>query len=193
VKSYKADDEVEMVFYRGSEKQGRPVKLSRRPLPEVPPTAKELAKAVEKSYKELDKEMEAIFEGVSEEEANKRPAEGEWSAKEILAHLLYSERWAFLAISTNVGGQRGPGFFNDPGQIKALADAYPTVADLMAEIKRNEKLTVATLAALPDEFVARKISYYNLATTFLPLIGLPQHSRSHFPQMQEAIRIAREE
>jgi uncharacterized protein YndB with AHSA1/START domain len=193
VKPYKADDEVEMVFYRGSEKKSLPVKLSRRPFPEIPPTAKELAKEVEKSYKELDKEVEEIFKGVSEEEATRRPTPEEWSAKETLAHLLYTERWAFLAISTSIGGQRVPGFYNDFGQITALANAYPTVADLIAEIKHNENLTVATLASLPDEFVARKISYYNLANTFLPSLGLPQHTRSHYTQMQEAIRIAREE
>jgi hypothetical protein len=193
VKPYKAEDEVEMVFYRRDEKKSLPVKLSRRPFPEIPPTAKELAKEIEKSYKELDKEIEEIFKGVSEEEATKRPAPEEWSAKETLAHLLYTERWAFLDISTSVGGQRAPGFYNDLAQITALAKAYPTVADLIAEIKRNEKLTVATLANLPDEFVARKISYYNLANTFLPTVGLPQHTRSHYPQMKEAIRIAREE
>jgi hypothetical protein len=192
VKPYKAGDEVEIVFYRGSEKKTLPVKLSRRPFPEVPTTAKELAKEVEKSYNQLDKEVEAIFEGVSEEEASKRPAPEEWSAKETLSHLLYTERWAFVAISTSIGGQRGPGFFNDLGQIKALADAYPKVADMIAEIKLNEKLTVATLAALPDEFVARKISYVGLANFFLPLLGLPQHTRSHFPQMQAAIKAARE-
>jgi len=193
VKPYKAEDEVEMVFYRGSEKKSLPVKLSRRSFPEIPLTAKELSKEVEKSYKELDKEVEEIFKGVSEEEATKRPAPEEWSAKETLAHLLYTERWAFLAISTSVGGQRFPGFYNDLGQITALAKAYPTVADLISEIKHNEKLTVATLANLPDNFVAQKISYYNLANTFLPALGLPQHTRSHYTQMQEAIRIAREE
>jgi uncharacterized protein YndB with AHSA1/START domain len=192
VRPYKAEDEVEMVFYRGSEKKSLPVKLSRRPFPEVPPKAKELAKEVEKGYKQLDKELEAIFEGVSEEEASKRPGPEEWSAKETLAHLLCTERWAFVAISTNIGGQRGAGFFNDLGLIKALADSYPKVADIIAEIKRSEKLTVAILATLPDEFVARKISYIGLANTFLPLLGLPQHSRTHFPQMEAAIQAARE-
>jgi uncharacterized protein YndB with AHSA1/START domain len=192
VKPYKAGDEVEMVIYRGSEKKTLPVKLSRRPFPEVPATAKELAKEVEKSYQQLDKDLEAIFKGVSEEEASKRPAPEEWSAKETLAHLLYTERWAFVLISTSVGGQRGPGFFNHLEQLKALADSYPKVADIIAEIKRNEKLTVATLAALPDEFVARKVSYVGLANTLLPLAGLPQHTRSHFPQMQAAIKVARE-
>lgn len=192
VRPYKAEDEVEMVFYRGSEKKSLPVKLSRRSFPEVPTTAKELAKEVEKGYKQLDKELEAIFKGVSEEEASKRPGAEEWSAKETLAHLLYTERWAFLAISTSVGGQRGPGFFNELGQIKTLADSYPNVADIIAEIKSSEKLNVATLAVLPDEFVARKVSYIGLANTFLPLLGLPQHSRSHFPQMKAAIEAVRE-
>jgi hypothetical protein len=169
------------------------VKLSRRPFPDIPPTAKGLAKEVEKIYKELDKEIEEIFKGVSEEEATRRPAPEEWSAKETLAHLLYTERWVFLDISTSVGGQRAPGFFNDLAQITALAKAYPTVADLIAEIKRNEQLTVETLENLPDEFVARKISYHNLAYTFMPMLGLPRHTRSHYTQMKEAIRIAREE
>ena len=77
--------------------------------------------------------------------------------------------------------------------IAALAKAYPTVADLIDEFKHNENLSVATLANLPEDFVARKISYYNLAYTFMPTLGMLQHTRSHYTQMQEAIRIAREE
>ena len=189
---FKAEEVVDMTLYRGIEKITKPVKLSRRPFPDVPSTAKELAKTVEKVYQDLDKEMEALFEGVSEEEAAKKPAPEEWSAKEVLAHLLYTDLWSHIALSTAVGGQRGPGFFNDNGQIAAIADTYPTVADLMEAIKRSERITVASLAALQDEFVARKIAYNGLANRFGLQLGLPQHSRTHFTQIQETLKAVQE-
>jgi len=190
VSPYKAEDVVDVEIYRGKEKLTVPLKLSSRPYPEVPPKAKELAKELKKVHKQLDEEIEAIFEGVSEEEAAKRPAPEEWSAKEVIAHLLYSERWIHIAISTAVDGQRNPGFFNDLGSLVALAGAYPSMAELIAELKRSEVITEKSLAALSDEFVARKISYIGLGDTVLD--GFPRHSRTHFTQIREAIKSAKE-
>jgi len=169
-----------------------PVRLSRRPFPDVSATAKELAKKVEKEFIKLDKEMEALFEGVSEETAMKRPAPEEWSAKEVLAHLLITEFRTQLVISTALGDQRRPGGFNDIGQIAAVADTYSKAADLMEAIKLCEKLTVGSLAALNDEFVAKRLSYNRLATMFDVQFGMFQHSRTHFTQIQETLKAVQE-
>ncbi len=183
----KIGDKVEFVVYRGAEKLGFDVELARRPLPEYPSTAKELADQRHKVYEELDAELDAIFEGVADKEASKRPAPDEWCAKETIAHLVYTERWAQFAISLLVGGQKSPGFSNDLGLLAAMANAHHTTSDMIAELKRAEATTVETIAALPDEFVANKGRYSLIAGGFQFIAG---HHRIHFQQMTAAIEEA---
>ncbi len=184
----KVGDKVEFVIYRGAEKLAFDVELARRPLPEHPPTAKGLAEQMRKVYEELDAELDAVFEDVTDEEAAKRPAPKEWCANETVAHLIYTERWAQIAISTLVGGQKFPGFANDLGLLAAIANAHPTTADLIAELKRAEATTVGTMANLSDDFVADKGRYFLIAGTFQ---FTPGHHRLHFRQMEAAIKEAR--
>lgn len=191
IAKHKAEDVVPFVIYRGVEKIELDVRLSTRPYPEFPNTGKEFAQTLRGQIKELDKELDAVFEGVSEEAAAKQPAPGEWSAKENVAHLLYGERWLQLAISTAVGGQRGPGWFNENGLIAAIAGEFETTADAVAALKRAEQVTANAFEALPDDFTAEKIRYYNLITW--PSQGVPLHSRGHFDQMKAAIEAANQD
>jgi uncharacterized protein YndB with AHSA1/START domain len=188
--TFKAEQVVTTAFYRGSEKHSVDMTLSRRPFPEFPNTPKELAEEMRKLYQELDAELEAAFEGASEEESTARPDEAEWSAKEVIAHLIYTERWFQLWLSTAVGGQRTPGFYNDLGLIEAMANAYPTTADALKDLKACEQASAAAAGNLPDEFVSQKLGYYTLAT--YPLQGMPVHTRGHINQIQAAIKAARE-
>ena len=183
----KAGEEVNFTVYRGAEKMSFAVELGKRPLPNYPTTAAGLAEQTAQMFAELDQELDAVFADVSEEAASKRPAPAEWSAKETVAHLLYTERWIHLAISMIIGGQRTPGFYNDLGTIAAMADGYATTAEIVTELKRAEATTVRAMANLTDAFVANKSRYFFLA-------GLPQftpgHHRLHFQQMKAAIESA---
>lgn len=183
----KAGEEVPFTVYRGSEKMTLAVELGKRPFPNHPPSAAALAEQTAQIFTELDQELDALFAGVTDEAASARPTSEEWSAKETVAHLIYTERWTQLNISLIVGGQKTPGFHNDLGTIAAMADAYATTADIVAELKRAEATTVAAIANLSDDFVANKSRYFLLA-------GIPQftpgHHRLHFQQMQAAIQAA---
>ena len=141
-----------------------------------------------KTYAEVVQERETLFEGVSEAEVSARPAPEEWSAKETLVHLLYTERWLHLALSCNVSGQRSGGFANQLELIAAMADSYP-LAELLAELTRSEQVTVASLKALPDDFVADKRKFLGLANNLGQ--GFALHTRLHFDQIKEAIEAAR--
>jgi len=64
----------------------------------------------------------------------------------------------------------------DIGHAGLLA-VYPTVADLLAELRRSAAETRAMVAALPDSFVARKGSYWRLPASSWscpPQRGAPQ-------------------
>lgn len=186
-KKCKAGDTVDVVFYRDGEQHTVQMTLSHRQIPEVPHAAAALSETVAQEYAAVADEREALFEGVSDAAASVRPAPEEWSAKETLVHLLYTERWLHFAISCVVSEQRTGGFANELELIAAMAGAYP-LEELLLEIKRSEAVTVASFKALPDAFVADKRKFVRLVTNLGQ--GFPAHTRSHFDQIKAAIEAA---
>jgi hypothetical protein len=88
-----------------------------------------------------------------------------------------------LAISCAVNAQRTGGFANQLEMLAALAEAY-TYEALLEEIKQSEKVTVNSLKALPDDFVADKRQFLGLVTS-MGWVG--DHIRSHFDQIKAAL------
>ncbi len=185
----KAGDVVEVIFYRAGEEQTVDMELSGRPKPELSASAKNLAERTARVYEQVNKELDGLFEGVSDEEASLRPGKEEWSAKEVLAHLIYSERWLHLAITCFIGNFRTGGFSNDLGMHAAIASAY-SLDELIAELKRCEAITVAAIEALPEEFVADKRRLMILVSN-VDEQGFALHTRGHFPQIEAALKAAR--
>ncbi len=184
-------DTVPVVFYRGQEKHKVMMQLSRRPLPEIPATPGELADAIRKIDAELDVELAKCFEGVTEEEASFKPTPEEWSAKDVVAHLLSGERdnHAFVTEAIDGVARWYDGFgSNIQARHTAVMAAYPTVQAMLEEYRRNQTETAALLAALPPEFVARKGAYWQIAFNFLQP---PFHNHEHFNQIRAAIEAAR--
>jgi len=191
ISAYRAGDTVEVAFYRGSEQKSVMMELSRRPLPDIPWSAKELADAVAIKYKRIESRLDEFFVGVSEEEATFKPAPDEWSLKGILAHFIQGERFWHTRIDELASGYER--FADDYGGnedvfIEATITAYPTLQDMVQEYKRNKAETLNILANLPDDFIARKGSYWRLAHD---LLQDPFHFDSHMEQMQVALAAAR--
>jgi uncharacterized protein YndB with AHSA1/START domain len=189
---HRAGDRVEVKYYRGGELRMTDMELSRRPLPEIPATAAELADRVRQAYETADADLENTVKGISEAEAEHRPGPNEWNAKEVLAHLIIGERDTHAYVAEVVTGDERvyPSYTGNSNlRTKATAAAYPTLAALLEELKRNEAETVAMLAGLPDEFVAAKRSYWRLA--FGQLQG-GNHTQDHLQQIEAAVAAARQ-
>jgi uncharacterized protein YndB with AHSA1/START domain len=192
LQKHRAGDQIKVVFYRGADKNSVNMELSRRPLPEIPPTPSELAEAVRGRQAEVEAELDRLFEGVTEAAASHQPAPNEWSAKEILAHLIHSEYYWHHDIAQIVTSQEG--HFDDfGGNLHALMEAtvavYPTLLELREAYRRANQLTSALIARLPEAFLARKASYWRLAYNALES---PFHFHGHAEQMRAAIAAARE-
>jgi uncharacterized protein YndB with AHSA1/START domain/molybdopterin-guanine dinucleotide biosynthesis protein A len=56
--AHKAGDTVEVIYFRGGEQQTLQMKLSGRPIPEIPTTAQGLAEAVGKIYRQIENGLE---------------------------------------------------------------------------------------------------------------------------------------
>ena len=94
-----AGDRLMVGYYRGPERRSVSMELSRRPLPTILWDSLELLRAVAGHYAVTYQALRDFFADVSEAEASHRPAAAEWSAKEVLAHLIHSER----GFQDNVG------------------------------------------------------------------------------------------
>jgi uncharacterized protein YndB with AHSA1/START domain len=191
IQGKKGGDVMEVVFYRGPEKKTVQMELSRRPMPEVPFDIPELVKRARAVYEPALQDLEACFEGITDEQALAKPAPGEWSALEVVAHIVQGERGnrAFMDEIVN-GDERwvdGNGT-NIQAHITATVSVYPTVRAMLAELRRNVEETLAFAAALPPEFMADKGAYYRLGSI---LVQSDVHTRAHTEQIKNALAAAK--
>lgn len=188
LRTHKAGDGIPLVFYRGPQQHTVTLTLSSRPQPPVPDTAAALAARLTEMYAELDQELAAVLQDVTEAQAVHRPAATEWSVKEVLAHLICVERDTQNWIGSELADFARPSFSNnETARLQATVAIYPTVTELLAALKMAEAETVALAAALPNEFVARKSAYLRISQGVL---FTPLHNRTHLEQIQAAVAAA---
>lgn len=189
VRGKKPGDVVDVAFYRDGEKQTTQMPLSGYPMPDFPADFVGLADQLAATFAELDKELTELFEGVSEEEAAKKPAEGEWSANEVLAHLILTERYNQMQIGSYIEAPELSGYAgNSDARINSVVETYQTNQALQAELRRSWAETVAVVRHFPAKLQERKS---NLWWATFEFSGEPIHTRNHFTQIREAIEAAR--
>ncbi|MDX1613131.1 MAG: SRPBCC domain-containing protein [Candidatus Promineifilaceae bacterium] len=187
---HKAGAVVKIEYYRDGERQTAEMTLSSRPVPDVPETPTALAEALRQTYAQLDQELHEIVDGISEEVAAHRPYEDEWSAKEILAHVLTTERTLQVFIANVVDGHTLRDWPNNPQPwISGVAEVH-TLSELVTAIEQTEAETVHMVADLPPRIVERKASYFGIGTNVLQ--GFPGHTQSHYGAMQRIVTAAQE-
>jgi len=190
LQSRRAGDNVEVGFYRGGERHTLNMQLSERPAPNVPATNDALMESVRSSFAELNTELEAALEGVTEKEADYSPAPDEWSIKEVLAHLITGEQgnqsWIYAVVDDT--DTNAPFYSNELGRVRAVATVDATIPTLLAQLKRAQAITVAQVKAMPAEAQAHKHQYNLLAgwlTTF------QTHFREHIAEISALAQAAR--
>jgi uncharacterized protein YndB with AHSA1/START domain len=191
---HRAGDRVAVAFYRGGERRTTEMVLSRRPIPEVPATPAELAEAVRRANASAFAELARSLAGVSDDQAGRRPAPGEWNALETLAHLIAHEREQQTWITDLLcDDERWSDRFENtevvPARIAAIGRAYPRLADMVAALQRSQDETADMLAALPAEFVAHRGTYWRLGRSMLEGMQPPSHFQEHTAQIRAAIAV----
>lgn len=190
----RAGDRPKVVFYRGAQKQTVPLELSRFPIADLPATGAELAAQVRRLHKQVDAALAQAVAGLTEAQAERRPAAPEWSAKELIAHFILTERdyqsWAADMLNdapVNDDLQFRP---NVDIRVAALVARLGSVAALRKELTRAEAETAALLEALPAAFVnGRKHLYRRLAQWALEVT--PGHwNDEHAEQMRRTVTAA---
>lgn len=184
---HKGGDVVETVVYRGPEKITLPIELSKRPVPAAPAPPADLVREGHDVYGEVLTKLDEVLEGLTEDEACHKATPGDWSVKEVLAHLLINERWSQFSWALIETGHKFPDF---PGQplVTALANTY-SLQDLRTELRNSVKVHLNQVAALPETFVAQKGLYFLAGNDFAE--GVRNHFNTHTAQIQTAIEAAR--
>ena len=80
------------------------MELTKRPFPQIPWEPSELAMTVRARYNEGLAALEEVFLGVREAESSWRSAPKQWKAKEVLAHLIRTERHWLEDMDDSIGG-----------------------------------------------------------------------------------------
>lgn len=179
-----AGDTIEMVYIRDNQEKVVSVVLTERAHPELPSTAQGLSENLAEIFSSANAKLDELFEDVSDAQAEYRPAQGEWNSKEVLAHIIASERDTIPWVSSYLQGKDTFVYSSHlPTRLKAIQVAFPLVPVLREELVRSQDEQVYMLAELPPEFVARKSSYTRLASNILE--GTSVHYKDHLQQIED--------
>ena len=160
----KAGDVLKTIIYRGEERLEIYITLSYLPTPDLPASAQDLSDNIEKIYKKNEIELNSILADVSENAAEYRPAPGEWNIKEIIAHLILTNRDLFYWAASLVAGKENTIFTSVmPEKSKSVIASYPAMYQLCDELRKVRKENIAFLSEIPLIFTTRKCSFMRLS------------------------------
>ncbi len=187
---HQAGEKVKFLFYRGAIKMSAKAQLSHRPVLDVPLTAEMLAETVSMQYDRFAVELDALLKGATEQLAEYRSDPEEWSVKEVLAHLIATEREIQAWIARRVEGQEADFALlaNQPVRIRAIISTFPSLASLATELKRNQAETVAMAYDLPEDFVRRRRGYWRVGYKVLQISIW--HLQAHLDQVRATLEMA---
>ena len=186
----KGGDRVEVVFYRGTEKKTIKMELGKRPMPKVPFDPVELARQAREVYESALTKLERCFDNYSDEQAMRRPAPNEWSALEVVAHLILGERFNSIFLTSLIDGYEltADGFgTNVTAQVEAMVKANPSIKMMLYTLRRAVDEILAYTELIPEEFTLNTGSYYRFGFNLLQ----PNfHITAHTQQIKDALASA---
>jgi uncharacterized protein YndB with AHSA1/START domain len=188
----KAGDRPMVEYYRGAEKRSTPLELGNFPIPELPDNVEELAKRVRELYAEVLSAMRAQLEGLNEQEASTRPAENEWSAKELVAHFILMERdyqsWAADMLNDTPVDDYLEMRPNVQPRLAALVARLGSLPALFAELALAQEESAVMIAGLPDHFVRSRKHLYRRAAQWEIEVIPGHYFEEHKEQFQAVIQ-----
>jgi uncharacterized protein YndB with AHSA1/START domain len=187
----RAGENLPVGFYRGSERHDVVLPLSARPIPETPLDPVEFARRLREVNVGVMGEMRELFKGVSEGEADFAP-EGEWSAKQNLAHLIKDEEENLHRISQFLNdseAQYVEAWENRWEPLDAIVAATPTLGGLIERLATAKESTAKLMELSAGPLRARKGVMWRIGLNMLHFPG--EHEREHMEQIRKTLEAAR--
>jgi uncharacterized protein YndB with AHSA1/START domain len=188
----KANEEASLTFYRGATKHTVTFRLSPMTMADVPENPVEFAARAEEMFNVLHGEMTEVLDGVTDQDALHHPGndDSNWNVKDVLAHLILTERWNQMWIGSLVAGAEIQNWMgNHNTAIRPLSTAYGSLEAILNEFKLSCAVTVETVKALPEGFNKDNPGSYERVGQ--NILQTPFHIRGHISQIQEAVEDAR--
>jgi uncharacterized protein YndB with AHSA1/START domain len=184
----KVGEVVQVKFYRGPDLHTIDLALRGYPILPLPADFGELAARVERDYTAFDAQIAALFAGQIDAVLSHPPEADEWSAKEVVGHLILNERWLQHWVGGYLQGPEIVGYTaNHPARIAAVLSGYATAAGSLDGLRAAWAETVALLRAIPAQDMARKSFMWWASFEFE---ALNNHTRQHVAQIARAIEVA---
>ena len=157
----------------------------------VPDDPTEVAARLREQHTRFNGALAEAVADLSEEEAERRPAAGEWSVKEVLAHLSIAERdmqayFAQIALGVAPDGEANPTVW--PERIAAVLAVEPTVQGLLNRFARDQEETALLIENLSEETRADRYRYRRIVEMALLYGG---HTEEHIAQIRATIETVR--
>lgn len=188
-KEHRSGDTIDVEYYHGKELRQARLTLSAFPVPDVPPTAQDIADNLDHFFQKANKKIEQLFSGKNEAQAEYRPAAGEWNAKEVLAHMIASEGDAIHWLGSYLAAREVyPSISTTPARLKSLLVLYPTLSALLNKLRETQKELVILISETPAEVVNRKASMVRLA--FAYSLDISMHYKEHLSQLADVLEHA---
>ena len=182
--AHHAGDVVEVECWRAGAKQVLKATLGGREHPAFITDPAELRAALPRELGRVIDRLGAL--APSEAQAARQPAEGEWSAKQVLAHLSLSERWSFDAwariLADEPPKEYAPQAFEIAEQILAAQPFADLVRRVTQDLRDNQ---VMALTVLDRDASPRLV--YEIASSLH--YGV-EHLDEHLAQIEQAIESA---
>jgi uncharacterized protein YndB with AHSA1/START domain len=183
--TWQAGQHVPFAIIRDGKRKTVTVELGRRSVPEIPGDPAALIEQVRQTHEQALAALRTAVMMVTDEQAGLASAEGEWSVKQVLAHLTASERgFQRWAVDVLLGNETYGIAGHLPEQFAAVFATAPTAGALADRFERDLAESRAIVASLTPEHRANKWRYRQIAQM---LLAFGPHTQDHIEQIQKTI------
>jgi uncharacterized damage-inducible protein DinB len=131
----------------------------------------------------LEKQLEttgSLLNSISEEKSDFRYAEGKWSIKELVGHLIDTERvMAFRALSFSRGEKQPLPGFDEQEYIAESNYSNRKFSDLISELKLLRKANLTMFKNFSEEMLNKRGIANNYEVTVLALLFIIAGHEAH--------------
>jgi hypothetical protein len=142
------------------------------------------------ALREGRRELASALAAIPESRGGFRYAEGKWSVREVLGHLIDAERiFCYRALRLARGDETPLPAFEENGYVRAAGSDARTLADLADELAAVRESTVRLFASLPDVAWVRRgvVNGRDVSVRALAYITAG-HARHHLKVLRERYR-----
>jgi uncharacterized protein YndB with AHSA1/START domain/uncharacterized damage-inducible protein DinB len=183
--SWRAGQRVPFTVMRAGKRLRLVAELGQRPVPDVPDDPAVLVEQVRQAHEKSIAALRASVLLLTDEQSGRAPAEGEWSVKQVLAHLCASEQGLRSRFTDVLLGNESHGVeARLPEQFAAILTGSFTAGALLDRLERELAESRAFVAALTPEHRTNKWRYRQIAQA---LLNFAWHTGYHIGQVQATV------